>query len=266
MNNIDLISYNKQIIEKYDQVFFQTKDDDWVIFMNDGYMPLDEFGYPVNDVKYPKLNDLHARWRYQTYLYLELIDQAKKNFSSNLGSLLDIGCGRGGGLSTFRDYCNYDTLVGLDLNPNHVNFAKKTLHGINFVQGSAMDLPFTDNSFDIITNVESANYYIFYDKFVSEVKRILKPNGLFLYADTFDDQRLYNSFEEFKQQKLDLISIKNITANVRAACSLDKYRLLNSSKILADIMMWDEERYYHFRRPNTDSYVADYYIIILQKN
>ena len=253
-----------EIIKKYNQVHFQNEGNSQFIFMNDGYMPL-ENEYPASG-DFPKLNKLHDIWRYQSYLYIQLLKESKLDLTRNLGSILDIGCGRGGGLSVYQDYYTTDSLTGLDLNPNQITFAQSIHKNISFVQGSAMELPFDGNSFDIITNVESANYYVYYDDFLENVNRVLKKDGLFLYADTFDAERMY-----WVEQSLELHGFKietktNITKNVRAACALDKYRLLNFSQSLADIMMYDEERYYDFRRPNNNHYTADYYIMVISKN
>jgi ubiquinone/menaquinone biosynthesis C-methylase UbiE len=252
------------IIKKYNQVHFENVNNSWFIFMNDGYMPLDD-GYPV-DTNFPKLNTLHAMWRYQSYLYIQLLKEAKIDLTKNLGNILDIGCGRGGGLSVYRDYFNSDSLTGLDLNPNQIQFAQETLKGISFVQGSAMEMSFNENTFDIVTNVESANYYVYYDDFLESVNRVLKKDGLFLYADTFDPERMHWVERSLELHKFKILSKTNITKNVRAACALDKYRLLDFSQSLADIMMWDEERYYNFRRQKNDQYIAEYYIMVISKN
>jgi ubiquinone/menaquinone biosynthesis C-methylase UbiE len=263
--SIDKELFHQEIIQKYNEIHNQTIGIDSFIFMNDGYMPLDNDGYPQFLSTYPELNKLHSIWRHQSYLYIELLKQSGLDLSANLGSILDVGCGRGGGLSVFRDYYKINKLTGLDLNPNQVEFANHTHPDINFVQGSAMDLPFAAESFDIITNVESANYYFLYDDFLKGINKTLKPNGLFLYADTFDEIRMQEVTDAFKQHGLEIVSKRNITANVRAACAIDKYRMLPHSRILADVMMWDEERYYSSRRPGNNHYVADYYIMVIKK-
>ena len=53
----------------------------------------------------------------------------------------------------------------------------------DFVQGDAQDLPFPDESFDAVVNVESANYYPDQARFFNEVARVLRPGGHFLYTD-----------------------------------------------------------------------------------
>lgn len=256
-----MINYHNTIIQKYNELYYQTENLSWFIFMNDGYVPLDEYGYPTTS-NYPLLNSLHTEWKYQAYLYIELLKCAN---ITTLGNLLDIGCGRGGGLSVFRDYFNSTALFGIDLNPNHIKFCKSTHQSISFMQASAMQLPFVDNSFDTITNVESANYYIKYGDFVNEIARVLKPNGFFLYADTFSGDRLDQVIYSFVSAGLEVLSVIDITPNVRTSCSIEKYRLFDKSNIVADVMMWDEERYYGFRHPGLSSYTVDYYILVIRK-
>jgi ubiquinone/menaquinone biosynthesis C-methylase UbiE len=55
--------------------------------------------------------------------------------------------------------------------------------GLNFVQGNAENLPFADESFDAVLNIESANNYPQFRRFLAEVARVLRPGGHFLCAD-----------------------------------------------------------------------------------
>ncbi len=49
--------------------------------------------------------------------------------------------------------------------------------------GDALNLPFDVSTFDIIINVEASHCYPDQARFFSEVSRILKKDGVFLYAD-----------------------------------------------------------------------------------
>jgi SAM-dependent methyltransferase len=49
--------------------------------------------------------------------------------------------------------------------------------------GDAGRLPFGDGSFDAVINVESSHCYGNISAFLSEVRRVLRPGGRFLYAD-----------------------------------------------------------------------------------
>jgi fatty-acid O-methyltransferase len=99
--------------------------------------------------------------------------------------VLEVGCGHGGGASYIKRYLGPSSYTGLDLNPTGIAFCRKRHHlpGLDFVQGDAADLPFPDESFDAVVNVESANYYPDQAKFFNEVARVLRPGGHFLYTD-----------------------------------------------------------------------------------
>ncbi len=99
--------------------------------------------------------------------------------------VLEVGRGHGGGASYIKRYLGPASYTGLDLNPSGIAFCKKRhmLPGLDFVQGDAQDLPFPDQSFDAVVNVESANYYPDQAAFFSEVARVLRPGGHFPYTD-----------------------------------------------------------------------------------
>lgn len=265
LKTIDKERFQNEIIEKYNEIYFKTSDLSWFTFMNDGYVPLDSFGFPSLDLKFPELLDHHMFWKYQTYLYISLLNLANISTSNTYGDLLDIGCGRGGGLSVYRDYFKFNSLTGIDINKNQIDFCKKTHANIKFLEGSAMQLPFNDTTFDIITNVESSNYYICYDDFIKEVHRTLKINGLFLYTDAFFNGRIDDVILQFELNGFKLVTTSDITPNVRAACAINKYSMMSKSRFVADVMMWDEERYYANRRDDFAQAEATYNILIFKK-
>jgi len=259
----DLGKLHRDVINKYNDVFFKTKDFDWAIFMNDGFVALDNEGYPTNG-RYPILEGVHKMWKYQCQLYMELLNQAEISPYQSLGNLLDIGCGRGGGVSVYEKYYKFDYIVGMDLNPNQIEFCKRVHKNIQFDQGSAMELPYDANSFDIVTNVESANYYVDYEAFVKGLNRIMKTNGIFICADTGDESRVDYIKNIYPKFGFKLKSYNNITKNVAVSCSIEKYRVLEKYQLLADIMMYDEERYFLYRRDQKIK-KDDYHIFVFEK-
>ena len=99
--------------------------------------------------------------------------------------VLEVGCGHGGGASYLMRTLHPASYTGLDLNPAAIAFCRKRHHlpGLDFVQGNAEDLPFADQSFDAVINIESANNYPRFRRFLAEVARVLRPGGHFLCAD-----------------------------------------------------------------------------------
>ncbi|MGE5693881.1 MAG: phthiotriol/phenolphthiotriol dimycocerosates methyltransferase [Candidatus Sericytochromatia bacterium] len=98
--------------------------------------------------------------------------------------VLEVSCGHGGGASYVTRTFKPASYTGLDLNSEGVDFCRKRhqMPGLEFVQGDAENLPFPDQSFDAVINVEASSYYDL-PRFFAEVKRVLRPGGHLLYAD-----------------------------------------------------------------------------------
>jgi len=99
--------------------------------------------------------------------------------------VLEVSCGHGGGASYLVRTFKPASYTGLDLNPVGVAFCRERHHlpGLDFVQGDAQDLPFPAESFDVVINLEASHSYPDFPGFLSEVARVLRPGGRFVYAD-----------------------------------------------------------------------------------
>ena len=99
--------------------------------------------------------------------------------------VLEASCGHGGGASYLVRTLHPASYTGLDLNPAGIEFCRKrhNLPGLDFVQGNAEELPFADQSFDAVINVEASHLYPHFARFLAEVARVLAPGGHFLYTD-----------------------------------------------------------------------------------
>ena len=99
-------------------------------------------------------------------------------------TLLDVGCGTGWLLEHLSN-CKNAEYYGLDLSENMLEIARsKNIKNAELVQGYADSLPYDDNSFDIVTCIQSFHHYPDPDKAMREVYRVLKPNGLYILSDT----------------------------------------------------------------------------------
>jgi ubiquinone/menaquinone biosynthesis C-methylase UbiE len=124
-------------------------------------------------------SDEHNRYSIQLYHRTATqVDLAGKK-------VLEVSCGHGGGASYLMRTQHPASYTGLDLNADGVAFCKKrhTLPGLDFVEGNALDLPFPDDSFDVVLNVEASHLYPDVPRFLAEAARVLAPGGHFLYAD-----------------------------------------------------------------------------------
>jgi len=93
--------------------------------------------------------------------------------------VLDVGCGRGGGISVIKQYFAARSAVGLDLAPAAIKFCRATHRhpDVTFEVGDAERLPFPDDSFDVVINIESSSTYPDIRAFYQQVFRVLAPGG-----------------------------------------------------------------------------------------
>ncbi|MDY0015225.1 MAG: class I SAM-dependent methyltransferase [Bacteroidales bacterium] len=149
-------------------------------------------------------------------------------------AILEVGCGRGGGASYISRYFKPKSYVAVDISHQAINYCNgnHTTAGLDFVQGDAQKLPFEQNSFDTVINVESSHCYPNLSIFFDEVYKALKPNGYFLYTDFRNQKNLSQVEETIKQSKFEIISLEDITGNVAKALEVDNERRVNLIKRL----------------------------------
>ena len=96
-------------------------------------------------------------------------------------NILEIGCGGGIFCHRIKTFLPNTTVVGLDRDEGHIEYAteKSKELGIDcsFVTGDALNLPFSDNTFDACTS-HTVIEHIETIKFLSEQYRILKAGGV----------------------------------------------------------------------------------------
>jgi SAM-dependent methyltransferase len=99
--------------------------------------------------------------------------------------VLEVGCGRGGGAAYVARALGPRRVVAVDLSPRAIALCRDRFRQSNlaFEVGDAEQLPFADGAFDAVLNVESSHCYGRFDRFLGEVRRVLRPGGHFLYAD-----------------------------------------------------------------------------------
>ncbi len=71
--------------------------------------------------------------------------------------------------------------------------------GLTFVQGDSENLPFENDVFDAVLNVESSHCYGNVKKFILEVARVLKDGGCLLWSDFRTNQEMEDLFMLFNK-------------------------------------------------------------------
>ncbi|MFT5427059.1 MAG: ubiquinone/menaquinone biosynthesis C-methylase UbiE [Gammaproteobacteria bacterium] len=130
------------------------------------------------------IDEFHTRGREST---LEVAGMANLKPSD---LVLDVGCGLGGTARHLVDHyqCN---VVGVDLTEEYISVGKKLtdLVGLSdqveLHHGSALELPFEDESFDVVWTEHVQMNIADKHQFYSEIARVLKPGGRFLFHDVF---------------------------------------------------------------------------------
>jgi SAM-dependent methyltransferase len=141
--------------------------------------------------------------------------------------VLEVSCGHGGGASYLMRTLHPASYTGLDLNEVGIEFCRKrhNLPGLDFVQGNAERLPFPDQSFDVVINVEAAINYQDVPRFFAEVARVLRPGGHFLYTDIRYADEIATWEVELANAPMCLVSEQVINAEVMRG--LEKNRLVD---------------------------------------
>jgi ubiquinone/menaquinone biosynthesis C-methylase UbiE len=184
-----------------------------ILFMNFG------FSDPDLHLALDKENEPN---RYSIQLYHHMaVEAGIKN-----KDIVEVGCGRGGGLSYITKTFQPATAIGVDLDKLAVAFSNRHygLENLSFLQGNAERLSLEDNSCDIVLNVESSHRYRNMKAFLGEVKRILRPGGYFLLTDFRFDHDFEGMREDIQASGLTLLKERNINQEVLKALELDDPR------------------------------------------
>lgn len=101
------------------------------------------------------------------------------------GSILDLGCGAGVLLEKVRE-AGYDS-VGVDLSVDMLQLARERLDGahsarVGLLNAGCEALPFGDEQFDAVFCMGLFGYVQEVDRALSEIRRVLRPGGLFLMS------------------------------------------------------------------------------------
>lgn len=106
-------------------------------------------------------------------------------------------CGAGSGQLTQLIAPYFQQVVATDLSQNQLDQAP-ALPNVRYLQQAAEQTSFADQSFDLITVAQAIHWFNF-EKFYAEVKRTLKPGGIFAVIGygllTLDDKDLNERVE-----------------------------------------------------------------------
>ncbi len=131
-------------------------------------------------------------------------------------NVLEVSCGHGGGASYVTRTLQPARYAALDINPSGIAFCRQRhrVDNLTFVQGDAENLASRGNNFDAVINVEASHCYPAFPKFLSEVGRVLRPGGHFLYADFRFKDGLADWDKALASAPLQMLHRRHINAEV----------------------------------------------------
>ena len=191
-------------------------------FLNYGYIDLRPEAQPI------KLQAVDEPNR----LYIQLYHHVAGAIDLTGLTVMEVSCGHGGGASYIKRYLNPKSYLGVDRNPQAIEFCRHhySLEELSFAQGDAEALQFDDQTFDAIINVEASHCYGDMAQFVREVARLLRPGGYFLYADFRSTAEQEDLRRQLAQSGLEVVKKENITPDILKAMEANNQQKLELIK------------------------------------
>jgi len=131
--------------------------------------------------------------------------------------VLEVGSGRGGGASWIAKTHSPARLVGVDFSLEAVGHCKRWYSdqtNLEFIEGNAQDLPFEDESFDVVYNVESSHCYGDMATFVEQAHRVLRPGGMFCWTDLRDAEAMASLPPLFESKGFEIVESADVVQEV----------------------------------------------------
>ena len=124
---------------------------------------------------------LHIRWRNKA-----LKMAAAKLREKEPKMVLDVACGTGDVSFRLHELFQNAQITGLDLSAGMLKIAKEKLvhmdaaaqEHITFIEGDSLNMPFPDDSFDLVTVAYGVRNFEHLEEGYREMRRVLKPGGV----------------------------------------------------------------------------------------
>jgi SAM-dependent methyltransferase len=106
--------------------------------------------------------------------------EAVASYAGSGARLLDVGCGEGYGATLVSPLV--ESYVGIDVAPDAIERATLRYGSdtTSFRRYDGDRLPFLDDSFDVVTSFQVIEHVEAVSVYVSEIRRVLRPGGVFL--------------------------------------------------------------------------------------
>ena len=101
-------------------------------------------------------------------------------------SVLDIASGSGYGTKILAKKAKI--AYGVDIDKNSIEYARENYNAknIEYIAGDGGAIPLPDDSVDVVVTFETIEHIKDYERFIREIKRVLKPDGLAIISTPND--------------------------------------------------------------------------------
>jgi len=146
---------------------------------------------------YDTIRDLEqGNWWYASRRdLLQRILRARGNRSQ---AIIDVGCGVGSNCSVLQEIA--EIVVGVDIEEKAIEYAKRRSPSTIFLEGSVLDLPFPNNTFDVVVCLDVLEHTED-EEALSEIARILTSEGI-LILTVPASMALWNINDVFSKHRL----------------------------------------------------------------
>lgn len=111
------------------------------------------------------------------FLVGSMKDWMQKNPSSGSGSFLDVGCGNGEMMRLLHAELPEWKKFGIDITPKIINKISQVDPHFNYKVASIYDIPYGDNTFQIVFCGETLEHLEFPELAVEKLMRVVAPGG-----------------------------------------------------------------------------------------
>ncbi|MCX7908005.1 MAG: bifunctional demethylmenaquinone methyltransferase/2-methoxy-6-polyprenyl-1,4-benzoquinol methylase UbiE [Ignavibacteria bacterium] len=166
--------------------------------------------------KYDLINDLLSFGIHRFWLKKAVAKVPLKDYYS----ILDLATGTGNFAFEFLKANPKINVIGIDLSENMLNIARKKSKKLQlearFILGSATEIPFPDDTFDIVSISYGIRNVNDVDKCLLEIHRVLKKDGNFVIVEFGKPQgwfrSIYNAYQRIFVQNFGGLLSKNFYA------------------------------------------------------
>jgi ubiquinone/menaquinone biosynthesis C-methylase UbiE len=167
----------------------------------------------------------------------EFNETRSKTVARASGIVLEIGFGSGYNLPFYE---NLEKLYALDPSRELYDYAKDRIASVSFsvvyLQNSAEDIPLKENTIDTVVSTWSLCSIPDLSKALKEIRRVLKPEGKFLFVEHGQSPKKINS----TLQRLVTPLTRHFTGNCHLDRRIDDF-IKDSGLAIEDIEMLPEE-------------------------